>query len=43
MQLVEYGTRVLERRKQFIEQVNEIISDMHYKLTGGKRKNLSYL
>ena len=25
MQLVEYGTRVLERRKQFIEQVNEII------------------
>ena len=38
MQLVEYGTRVLERRKQFIEQVNEIISDMHYKLTGGKEK-----
>lgn len=38
MQLVEYGTRVLERRKQFIEQVNEIISDIHYKLTGGKEK-----
>lgn len=40
MQLVEYGTRVLERRKQFIEQVNEIISDIHYKLTGGKEKSL---
>ena len=25
MQLAEYGTRVLERRQQFIEQVNGII------------------
>ena len=38
MQLVEYGTKVLERRKEFIEQVNEIISDIHYKLTGGKER-----
>ena len=38
MQLVEYGTRVLERRKQFIEEVNEIISDIHFKLTGGKER-----
>ena len=36
MQLVEYGTKVIEARKRFIEQVNEIISDIHYKLTGGK-------
>lgn len=38
MQLVEYGTKVLERRKEFIEQVNKIISDIHYKLTGGKER-----
>ena len=38
MQLVEYGKKVLERRKEFIEQVNEIISDIHYKLTGGKER-----
>ena len=43
MQLVSYGTKVLERRKEFINQVNEIISDMHYKLTGGKELiTLSY-
>ena len=27
LQLVEYGTKIIERRKKFIEQVNEIISD----------------
>lgn len=36
MQLVEYGTKVIEGRKQFVGKVNEIISDIHYKLTGGK-------
>ena len=38
MQLVSYGTKILERRKEFINQVNKIISDIHYKLTGGKEK-----
>ncbi len=38
LQLAEYGTRVLERRQQFIEQVNGIISDIHYRLTGGKER-----
>ena len=36
MQLAEYGTRILERRREFVEQVNEIISDFHHKLTGGR-------
>ena len=31
MQLVEYGTKVIEARKRFIEQVNDIISDIHYR------------
>ena len=36
IQLASYGTKILERRKEFIEQVNRIISDIHYKLTGNK-------
>ena len=36
MQLAEYGTKVIENRKKFIEQVNNIISNIHYRLTGGK-------
>lgn len=43
MQLVEYGEKIIESRKEFIKEVNEIISDIHYKLTGGKEKiSLSY-
>lgn len=38
MQLVEYGTKVIEGRKRFVEEVNEIISDIHFKLTGGKER-----
>ena len=33
MQLVEYGTKVLERRKEFIEQVIETYSGKHNKMT----------
>lgn len=36
MQLVNYGNRVIERRKKFIEQMNQIIGEVHGKLTGGK-------
>lgn len=43
MQLAEYGEKVIERRRQFIEQVNEIISDIHFKLTGEKERiQISY-
>lgn len=43
MQLAEYGEKIIERRKEFIEQVNTIISDIHFKLTGGKERiQLSY-
>lgn len=38
IQLAEYGTKIVERRKEFIKQVNEIISNIHYKLTGGKER-----
>lgn len=43
MQLVSYGNKILKRRKKFIEQINKIISNIHFKLTGGKERiSLSY-
>ena len=36
MQLVSYGSKIIERRKLFSEQLNEIMHDIHYKLSGGK-------
>lgn len=36
MQLAEYGTKLIESRRKFIKEINEIISNIHYKLTGGK-------
>lgn len=38
MQLEQYGTKVIEGRKKFIGQVNEIISEIHEQLTGGREK-----
>ncbi len=38
LQLVTYGNRVMESRKIFISQINEIIENVHKKLTGGKEK-----
>lgn len=38
IQLIQYGNRIIERRRQFIEQVNEIISEVHTKLTGGREQ-----
>ncbi len=38
MQLIHYGDRIIKRRKDFIEQVNEIVSNMHKKLTGGREE-----
>ncbi len=36
MQLILYGNRIIERRKEFIEKINKIISQIHKKLTGNK-------
>jgi len=35
-QLVSYGSKIIERRKLFIEQLNEIISEIHNNISGGK-------
>lgn len=39
MQLVSYGTKIIERRRIFVQQLNEMIHDIHKKLSGD-RENL---
>lgn len=35
-QLVSFGSKVIERRKTFVEQLNEVIGPVHEKLSGGR-------
>lgn len=35
-QLVSYGSKIIERREIFVRQLNEIINELHKKLSGGK-------
>lgn len=37
-QLLSYGSKIIERRKLFIEQLNEIIFEIHKQLSGGKEE-----
>ena len=39
-QLVSFGSKIIERRKVFTEQLNEIILEIHKKLSGGKEEIL---
>lgn len=34
IQLIQYGNKIIERRKQFVKEINKIISNIHKKLTG---------
>lgn len=38
LQLVNFGTNLIRRRRKFIDILNECIFDIHYDLTGGKEK-----
>lgn len=38
MQLISYGTKIIERRALFTEQLNEIIYEIHKKLSGNKEE-----
>ena len=38
LQLVQYGNAIIARRKQFVDEMNEIVSGIHKKLTGGKEE-----
>lgn len=35
MQMTEYGKKIIEKRKRFVEELNEIICEIHRNLTGG--------
>lgn len=36
MQLVEIGRKIIRRRKQFVDELNEIVHDIHYRISGEK-------
>lgn len=38
MQMVSYGEKIIEKRRQFVEELNEIIHEIHSNLTGGLEK-----
>lgn len=38
MQLVDYGSRIIKERRNFIDMMNEIIGEIHSHLTSGKEK-----
>ena len=38
MQLVAYGSKIIERRRLFVSQLNEIIYEIHKRLSGGKEE-----
>lgn len=38
MQLVDYGSRIIKERRNFIQMLNDIIGDIHGRLTSGKEK-----
>lgn len=42
-QLVTYGNTIINKRREFIEDLNKIIENVHYRLTDGKEKlNIAY-
>lgn len=38
LQLVKYGSEIIRRRRDFIEELNSIIFDIHYEITQGNEK-----
>lgn len=38
MQLIETGKKIIRRRKQFVDDLREIVSDIHYRISGGKEE-----
>ena len=38
MQLVSYGKQIIRRRKQFIDELNEIVYGIHKNISGGKEE-----
>jgi len=41
-QLIDYGIKIYEIRKDFVKSINEILSSIHYKLGGSKKLDINY-
>ena len=37
-QLIEYGSKIIEKRQEFINWLNEIITEIHFRLSGGREQ-----
>lgn len=37
-QLMEYGRRIIQKRKQFVEELNDIITEIHMSISGGREQ-----
>lgn len=35
-QLITYGSEIIEKRQKFVESLNEIVADIHFRLSGGR-------
>ena len=42
MQLIETGKKIIRRRKQFVDELREIVSDIHYRISGKEELFLKY-
>ena len=38
MQLVNYGKKIIARRNQFIMELNEVVHEIHHKISGGREE-----
>ena len=38
MQLVEYGKKIIKRRREFIQELKYYVKDKHFKISGGKEE-----
>lgn len=38
LQLCRYGTEIIRRRREFIDEINDLILDIHYEISGGREK-----
>lgn len=38
MQLVETGKKIIQRRKKFVEELNDIVHEIHYRISGEKEE-----
>ena len=42
MQLIKYGTDLISYREEFVKKLNEVIFDIHSRLTGGEKIKVIY-